>query len=207
MFVHKLDQFHVSDTTFNQYEVLFVDNEIVFGVTAKLQQANVPHFISDRYPTTSRVEVFKNEEDYRIAMENVLLPKMVYSVIVSELEKLIDFYHPDHSWVELNSGEWITPDDIKQAIIAGLKGIEQRYDDTVHFKVNRDWHIRRVIHLVANYHDTPIQIIAKEDERGNQIAEPIIGDGKHRFMAAVVRGDTFIGATFNSLLIKEAIVG
>jgi hypothetical protein len=140
------------------------------------------------------MNLYEKEGDYH--MDNTV------AVSVELLQTYIDFDHPDFKWVECKFSESIHPQDIKEAMRNGITGTNEPYDKDKHFLVDKEWHVRRVIYLVENKQTDPIIVGSYEDDCGNPTPFPVIIDGKHRFMAAVVRGDE----TINCVIKDESLV-
>lgn len=185
---------------FNQEEYAIIPNELLNDVCTMLAEAEVYHLIFDRTSDAVTFVLYANMHDYHRGLAK-LQERNDLPVVQVDIERMIphiDFCHPDHTWVELGAGESITPQDIKDAIRDGMQGINQPYDEHKHFVGNREWHIRRVIHLVHNPDDTPILIACREDENGDELENVMVAEGKHRFMAAIVRNRHTINAFVHS---------
>lgn len=191
----------------NREEYAIIPNECLDDVCTMLAEAEVYHLLTERKKDETTIVVYANEYDYHkgLAQLQVRESLPIVYVEVADLLSYIEFDHPDYLWVECNAGEWIYPQDIVEAMKKGVKGVMEPYDGHKFFAVDRDWHIRRVIHLVENKDHTPIWIGAKEDEEGEETDIPIIYDGKHRFMAAVVRKDKYIRAFIQSDNVRKSI--
>lgn len=192
---------------FNREERVVVPNLILDAVCTMLAEAEVYHLLTERKNWETTIIVYANEHDYHKGLAHMQERKEIpiFFVKMSSLLKDIDFDHPDHTWVELSAGESIVPDDIKTAIRKGESGTAEPYNEDRRFAVDREWHIRRVIHLVEQHDTTPILIGCREEENGDETDLPLVSDGKHRFMAATVRGDVYIRAIIASNKVKNVL--
>lgn len=192
---------------FNRKECAVVPNLILDAVCRMLAEAEVYHLLTERKDRETTIVVYANEHDYHKGLAQMQERKQIpiYFVKMSSLLKDIDFDHSDHTWVELRAGDSIVPDDIKTAIREAVSGIAEPYNEDRFFVVDREWHIRRVVHLVQQHDRTPILIGCREEENGNETDLPLISDGKHRFMAATVRGDVYIRAIIASSKVRYVL--
>lgn len=102
------------------------------------------------------------------------------------IRRLSKFY-PSEYWT-WNNCEYITLDDITNAIHSGIQEISVPYGGAYNHKPlkrrNKDWHIARIIYFIN--HPEEIRDIKIENvwQGGNILPIPVITDGLHRFIAA-----------------------